>query len=121
MICGPATSKGRIARTCRGSSEGSSNGSTPAPGTKGTPTASWRWRCRGWNEELSAHRVAIDARPGATTGRIHLIEAGPRELQDGRAVVHGDAVVDRRADRDQLHLPQALAVEADVSGRDEVE
>src|SRR5207245_2344300 len=73
------------------------------------------------NEELSAHRVAIDARPGATTGRIPLIEAGPRELQDGRAVVHGDAVVDRRADRDQLHLPQALAVEADVSGHDEVE
>src|SRR5439155_5073002 len=73
------------------------------------------------DEELSAHRVAVDPGPGPATGCVHLVEAGPRELQDGRPVACLDAVVDRCADRDQLHLAQALAVEADVSRDDDVE
>src|SRR6266545_1740821 len=72
---------------------------------------------------LPRRPVAFDAdtRPGPAAGCIHLVEAVPRELDHRCTIALLDAVVDGGSDRDQLHLAQALAIEADVGGHGEVE
>ena len=70
---------------------------------------------------MSAYRVAIDPGPGAAADRLHLVKAGPGEFQDERPIALFDPLVDRCADRDQLHLAKAAAVEAHVSRYDNVE
>jgi hypothetical protein len=66
------------------------------------------------NEELPAHRVVFHPRPASTARRIHLIEARPREFDNRCVTALLNTVVDRGADRDQLHLAHAVAFEGDV-------